>query len=608
VRAPVVAWVIGVALVFHAARLVAQDPVLNRPLDSARVDTAHVRRDTLSTTDRLLKVQKDLLIRRAALPRSGTDEVQPAGSRTVFTRDSIDWATAQSVAELLARIPGVYLERAGWIGSAVLPNYMAHGAASVTYELDGVPQVAIGPDSLAWDPSTIPLGILDSVDVTTTPGSMRVRLFTRAYDRQAPRTKVGVAQGDRGIARYFASFERRYTNGIGLSAAADYFGVNSLPTGGANTIGSGWVQFGYVPTPRFGIQGQVITQSIDRGLLLNSGNSDTLLAAVKGSRTDASMRAAWRQRDDGLGAGIDLLASHTEWSSDSAPGNEGIGQFGAVASMRAPTWSAVGSGWYTTRWTPLSGRMELGWSPTRLITGSIEGDAQHHSAARNSHWAAARVGVLLPLGFSVGVNYSGGSKVQSPSIETQHPFNFVDAQATAGFKSKLLAIDAGYAHDAGWRPESFSEFAAINAYAPLAQTNWITVHARLTPINWFTLETAYQNPLHGILPDGVPPQHGLTTATIRSRFLRNFPSGIFQLKLQAVMETWSPGIGGRDATGAAIPLPGATFFRSVIQLQLGPFIAYYDRVNLQAVRLGTVPGYPIQSGGTTFGIRWEFSN
>jgi hypothetical protein len=601
--------VIGAALALNAATLVAQEPVLNRPLDSTRTDTARVKHDTLSTTDRLLKVQKDLLVHRAPLPRPGVAEVQPAGVRTVFTRDSIDWATAEGVAELLARIPGVYLERAGWFGSAVLPNYMGRGATSVSYELDGVPQIGVGADSLAWDPSTIPLGFLDSIDVITAPGTMRVRMFTRAYDRQAPRTKVGASQGDRGLARYFASFERRYTSGIGLAAAADYFGVNSLANGtGSNTIGSGWLQLGYVPSPHFGIQGQVITQSIDRGLELNDLSTDTLVRAVNGSRTDASLRATWRARDDGLGAGIDLYAAHTAWTSDSAPGNEGIGEFGATAAIREPTWSGVASGWYATRWTPWSGRIELGWSPDRWLTGSLEGVAQRHTGDRDSHWATAHVGVQLPLGFTVGANYSGGSRVQAPSIPTERSSNFVDAQGTIGFATKLLAVDAGYARDDGWQPFAFSEFAAITAYAPLPRTDWVTIHARLTPINWFTLETAYQNPLRGILPDGVPPQHALTTATIRSRFLRNFPSGIFQLKLQGMMETWSPGIGGRDATGAPIALPGATFFRTVIQLQLGPFIAYYDRVNLQAVRLGTVPGYPIQPGGQTFGIRWEFSN
>ena len=152
------------------------------------------------------------------------------------------------------------------------------------------------------------------------------------------------------------------------------------------------------------------------------------------------------------------------------------------------------------------------------------------------------------------------------------------------------------------------QFVAISGLAPLARTDWVTVHARYAPVGFFTLETVYQHPLRGILPDGTPPEHAITSATLRSHFLRNFHSGIFQLKLQAIVESWSPGVGGRDSAGAAITLPGQTFIRSVIQFQIGPFVAYYDRINLRAARTGYVPRYPIQALGSTFGIRWEFSN
>jgi hypothetical protein len=144
--------------------------------------------------------------------------------------------------------------------------------------------------------------------------------------------------------------------------------------------------------------------------------------------------------------------------------------------------------------------------------------------------------------------------------------------------------------------------------APVPETEWVGVTARLAPLSWLTVESFYDHPLKGATPDGAPPHHAWTTATVRSKFLRNFPSGIFDLKVQGVVESWSPGIIGRDAEGEAIALPGATFIRSIIQLQIGPFIAWYDRVNWQASRQGHVPGYPIQTLGTTYGVRWEFAN
>ena len=106
----------------------------------------------------------------------------------------------------------------------------------------------------------------------------------------------------------------------------------------------------------------------------------------------------------------------------------------------------------------------------------------------------------------------------------------------------------------------------------------------------------------------MPPHHALTTATINSRFLHNFPSGIFRLKVQGIMESWSPGIAGRDTAGAAIALPGATYFRGVLQLQIGSFIAFWDRANMRASKAGYLPGYRLPSLMSTYGVRWEFAN
>jgi hypothetical protein len=48
--------------------------------------------------------------------------------------------------------------------------------------------------------------------------------------------------------------------------------------------------------------------------------------------------------------------------------------------------------------------------------------------------------------------------------------------------------------------------------------------------------------------------------------------------------------------------------RGIIQLKIGSFIAYWDRVNFQATRVGHVPGYPVLSLGQSYGVRWEFRN
>ena len=106
----------------------------------------------------------------------------------------------------------------------------------------------------------------------------------------------------------------------------------------------------------------------------------------------------------------------------------------------------------------------------------------------------------------------------------------------------------------------------------------------------------------------MPPTHSFTIATIRSKFLRRFSSGIFDLKLQVGMEAWGRGTIGRDASGAPIALRGATYFKSLVEFQLQSFSVYWDRGNLTGTNHTYVPGFTLPAYGSNFGVRWEFLN
>ncbi len=612
----------------------AQDPV-RPPADSLRPDTT-ARRDTLSSTDRYLQVDAERRVQLSPLPLVGVDGLLPSGARVVFTRDSIDWAAARTLGDLLERVPGVYLWRGGWLGRAEQPDYLGRGAASVEYFLDGVPLLPVGPDTLAIDASLPALALLDRVEIERGPSLLRIHLFTRRHSLKLPRTSIGVSSGDRSLARYIGSFERRYPSGLGLGLAAEYFGVNAPQGGsGASNLTNGWVQVGWAPSHRMGVQVQAVVQAIDRDTLFSSGVGAArvvLSPAIRGTRLDVQLRGSWRERDDGLGFGVDGFAARTKWTrtddgsvpiidgSDGTGGSEptvdpfddhvahDVGTFGGVAGYRQPTWSAQLTAFHHTEWTSLDSRLALGWAPFDFVTGSLELVAQEHDGERDSRWVTARAGVRLPLGVHVGAAASDGRRVALPALSDDPEQRFTDLQATASIERSRYALEGGWVRTDGWQPRVFSQFRTISAVAPASSVDWAIARARLAPLRWLTLESRYEHPLRGIEPDGHPPHHAVTTATIRSKFLRNFPSGTFDLKVQGVVETWSPGVIGRDTSGTAIAIPGRTFVRGILQLQIGPFIAYYDRVNFQGVRAGKVPGYPIPGLGTTFGVRWSFQN
>jgi hypothetical protein len=109
-------------------------------------------------------------------------------------------------------------------------------------------------------------------------------------------------------------------------------------------------------------------------------------------------------------------------------------------------------------------------------------------------------------------------------------------------------------------------------------------------------------------PEGQPPRQYAANGTIRSKFLRQFPSGYFELKLQLGVEGWAAGALGTDVSGNPVVVPEAHFVRSLVQMEIGSLIFFWDARNILGSARTYVPGFAIPSYNSAFGIRWEFLN
>jgi hypothetical protein len=564
--------------------------------------------DTAKSTERYLQAMEQAEVRVPVMPQLAPPGPRPALTRIVFTRDSIEWMSGATVGDLLIQVPGVYLWRGGFTGRPELVNFEGRGASSVEYYLDGVPYVAQGVDSIAVDPSLFSITFLERVEVERWPGMLKVHLFTQRHDRLAPRSRVGIARGDRDFARYEGDLERRYPSGVGFGVTADFL---SSPT--ASGTGSDysntqvWAQGGYVPSRRFGLQYQLIHSRPKRKPFTIAGltSADTIGLGYTATRTDAQFRLALRSRDDGTGTGLDLIYARSAW--DGAGIDQQTNQIGGYASYRARTLTVDASGFHRTRWTPLDLRGSLGWTPVAPFAASIEGVLQHHFGGRSSRYVSLAAGLTPVRGVALTGTARLGDLVAAPSILADTAQRIRDFEVQLGWSRERLGVQVAYTRTAAFSPFAFADFVTIPSLAPSPEVEWLTVSARVAPLRWLTLQSWYSDPRRGTV-DGVPPTHSLTTATIRSKFLRQFPSGTFDLKLQASMEAWGRGTIGRDATGAPITLRGATFFKSLVAIQLQRFMLYWDRGNLSATKLPYVPGFPLPSFGSNFGVRWEFLN
>jgi hypothetical protein len=576
------------------------------PEDTTAADS--LAEDTVNTTERYLKEQAQLNVRLPILPMVGVEGPRPALTRTVFTRDSIEWGHAATVGDLLTQVPGVYLWRGGYIGRPEPVSFQGRGASSAEYFLDGVPYVAAGIDSISVDPALFSLVLLDRIEVERWPGQLRIHLFTRRHDRLASRSRIAIARGDNDFARYDAELQRRFLSGFGFSLGADY--LSSPTASGVKSDYSNtqlWVQGGYQPTRWVGLQYQLIRSAPNRRPFVvdNAGVEDTIGPGYKATRTDAQIHLSLRKRDDELGPRADLIYARTGW--DGAGLNQQINQIGGYLTYRAPAFSVGGSAFYRTRWTPLDVRATLGLNPIGPFSASAEVVHLRHFGGRASDYAGLAAGLEPIRGLALTGTARIGKVVAAPAILTDPEQDVRDFQGTLGWNRARLGFEVSYSRTSAFTPFGFADFPTVPQLGPSPRTEWITASVRVAPLQWITLETWYSDP-RGVTPDGIPPTHSISAATLRSKFLRQFPSGIFDLKLRLSMESWGRGVIGRDALGNPITLRGATFFRSLIQIQLDRFSIYWDRVNLTATDLAYVPGFQIPSYGSDFGVSWEFWN
>ena len=611
-------------------------PLAAQVADTTRADSL---RDTTDYTGAFLKAQQDARRQIPVPPRIGAGTLLPSAARLVFGRDSILWHNAETVSDVLTKVPGVFLLRGGWLGRPELPIYQAHGASSVEYVLDGIPYQPMGQDSLMVDPSMLPLSFLDRIEVERLPGLLRVLMFVRRHDRSVPYSRIGVASGDLEIARYQGVLEKRGARGLGFTAAFDHFSVPAQPSASGDYRNTqGLIRFDYIPSDRFGVVLQYLRNSPNREAVLSGGTpTDTLSRARAGTRTGISARVFLaRGGPSGLGPRLDLVVERTGWSdeiekdstrvlTDSLDDNgdvvktdttyalkehrRNVTQAGVIAGYRTPAASLEGSLFWRSTWTPLELRLRGGIAPSRWFTASVDAVYLRHDLGRVNSWVTGRAGVVLPMGFSASAVWRKGYGLAFPALRHNLAQDIDDRSLIAGWKSRPAELEVSYTSNAGFQPGGFAQYPELATMSASGRTNWITVNARIAPLQWVILDGWYSSP-QGTRPEGQPPTHSLVNATLQSKFLPTFKSGIFNLKLQASMENWGTGVLARNSDGDPITLKGATQMRAYIAFQIGAFTAFYDRANLLGAgnQLGYVPKLGVPGYASTFGVRWEFLN
>ena len=593
-------------------------PPAPRPSDSTRIalpgaphDTSagpgHFASDTVPLPDSL---SPDTF--RAVLPPLGPPPGPlPRSGRIVFDRDALWYSGALTLGELLQHVPGVFVARAGWVGRPEVVHYAGQGASSVELYWDGFALDPLGRDSAGVDVGQISLGLLQRVEVEVLPTVLRVYLISDAQTVRRARTETSFSTGDASTNTYRIRYLNRWKSGAGLSVGVEYLGTAAGPsgTGHSNNLNL-WAKGSWVPSPRFGVEYQVLSMAANRdaftaataaGDSIRIGNPDS-------HRTDLFLRGFVASRDDGMGLRFDAMVGSTSYTDSLATLNRDERQGAAVVAYRAAHWSSELTGRVRDNSTPFEVEWRAAVSPLERVTVSGTVDGRSLVGGRRSLDASLgaefRPFHLLTLHGAARLR----SAVAAPAVLADTAQRVADLVGGLRLSTAAADLDVSFERHGGYAAPLYGVFDSVVPAYPNLPVRTVTATFALRPTLYFTLAGWYRRPLDPITSAYEPPNHSRIWATFRSRLLPILRRNAFDFTAEVAMEGWGRGAVGADATGAVVPLGGATIWEWRAEMRLLGAALFWTVRNARGDRYTVVPGVAMPSAMQRYGVRWEFTN
>lgn len=531
------------------------------------------------------------------------------GTRLTLTRDSLLWSGAATLADLLTRIPGVYVARAGFLGQPEYIQYGGRGGAALEVYWDGVRMEPLGTDSLFIDAGRIPLSYLQRVDLEVLPATLRVYLVSERHDGLTPRSTVRFATGPFETGAYAALFQHRWRNGIGIDVAADVLDTQGFSGPGRNDQAFDlWAKLSWLPSPSAGVTYQVRRHDYERPVV-NTEGGGVAVPAHEGTRTDFLFTLFGGSALSGRGLRAEGGVGVSRWSPDSVSpvAEQLVREAHARFRYRADRWSAALEGRVSDARTLGALEARAGWVPVAGVVLSGRARWRRHSGERTSRDASASFGIYRGP-FSLVGELVLSDALQAPSLLADTTIETVDHSVRLGVDTGPLDAMVGLVRRDAFAPLPFPDLALVSGMTPVPVTDYVIADVRLWSSKALSAGARYSDPLDDVTADLQPPTQTRADITFRSKFWRTFRSGAFDLMARLSMEAWSTGTAGLDAAGVPIVLPGATFYNMYVQFQIVGFTMFWDFRNARLTEAEFVPGLAYPRQAQTFGISFEFFN
>ena len=533
----------------------------------------------------------------------------PRGARYTFTDDSLLLLSSQTLSDLLTHIPGVYVVRGGWYGQAEVALYGGRGPASFEIFVDGVPYLPLGRDSIYVDPARISLAAYERVDVLVMPGALQVYLVSLTYRSTNPRTQIGVMTGRQNIAGYRAGYSKRARSGFGVSLVADWTSMGPGPLSNTTTsFGTSdfLLKAEYVPIGgRVGASFTLFTSGWKR-----SKAEDNRVVGWRQDRLDRVLRFFIAQRGDGLGWRVTTTFTSSGLTHDSLVGNRAVSSGAVEASLTGRRASVVALARGGAGGMPSQFETRAGWTAA-VVPLTVAGWFRQslYADGRQGVRAYGTAGLRLPLGFSARAEATWQKDAQSALVTTDDLQEPLDMAGWLGFDQSWLSVEVGRGRRDPFAPLGFAGgIITVDSLNPSPFTEFLAVRGSVKIVSSLRLSGWYFEPMVGGA-DFEPPHHARVSATFQSKFWRVFQSGIFTLRGEVAMESWTRwAFGGIDSLGTVRAMTGASFMDANIQMQLAGVTLFWTMRNANLMRASYVEGLGYPKAVQSWGARWYFTN
>jgi hypothetical protein len=396
---------------------------------------------------------------------------------------------------------------------------------------------------------------------------------------------------------------------VGLSLVADYnntAGIGGTSSSAFNSVDL-WLKFEYLPSPRLGASYQILSSAWHRDA--QSGLTGTLTDDFHTERREAIYRVFAAARPDGLGlrAQATFATTHTSKDTAVADGSQSQGvlevqndwhraHLGLAfrSQDHARPWQVEGTG---------------AWSPLPWLTFSGDARYARYSLDRTGKRAHVAAGVLLPAGFSIHGDAAWARDLQAPLDAADTPQRTLDASGAVRWDRSWITLEIGGANRDPFAPIGRpAGLLTVDSLSPTQRTRYFTTHAGIRLLPGLTLSGWYFDPLVRGGNDFEPPYHARTSLTFYSKFWRVYRSGIFALRGELAMESWSSGTAGFDSSGTLRTLPGASFGEINVEMRIAGVTIYWIQRNATLFRGSYVPGLDYPRRFQYYGVRWLFTN